>query len=202
MVYPIFRYVLRFLVWLFSTQVEGIEFIPRKGPFIVAANHASFLDPLLLACAVIKKTDQKVHFIAYRGRFSYLGDFIIRRWAGCILVRYNKKEIAAALSQAGALLREGAIVGIFPGAPHHDLRRPKKGVALLALAARCPVLPAAITGTDEILPSPSIVPRRVRHARIRYMEPIMFCESGQTVDVAAKEIGGIILAGLCEDGKE
>ena len=30
----------------------------------------------------------------------------------------------------------------------------------------------------------------------------MFCESGQTVDVAAKEIGGIILAGLCEDGKE
>lgn len=174
LVYPVARKIVWLFVKLFVKEMKGMENIPRKGPFIVAANHESYLDPLLLAYYIMRKTNQKIHFIAYGGRFSFLGKFIIKKWAGCILIRYNKQEIKEALEEAISILKKGGIVGIFPAAPDNDLARPRTGVARIALGANCQVLPVVIKGTGRIMPSPSLIPKHVRCAYLEFRKPLEF----------------------------
>lgn len=196
LVYPIFKRIVLLLVKLFLKEIKGIENIPKKGPFIVASNHYSFLDPFLLGYYIVKKTNQKVHFIAYRGRFTFLGDLIIKRWAGCILIRYNKKEIKAALEEAVSILKKGGIVGIFLAAPYHDLTKPKTGVARIALTAKCSVLPAILKGTEEIMPTHSLIPRRIRHASLQFKKPIAFKKTQKNFNTLTHKIAKVILLGV------
>lgn len=199
LVYPIFKRVILVLVKLFSKEVKGLENIPKKGPFIVAANHNSILDGFLLGYYVLKKTDQKIHFIAYRGRFNFFGNFLIKKWAGCILVRYNKKEISAAMKEAVSILKKGGIIGIFPTAAHSDLSKFKTGVARIALTAQCPVLPVIIKGTEEIMPMPSLIPRRIRHASIEYKKLMTFKKTQKNVNLVTQKIAQVISHGLKEE---
>ena len=64
MVYPIgrlFRPVVTFPV----KDVEGIENLPKEGAFVVASNHTSFIDPLILACIISKHLKkQKIYFVS------------------------------------------------------------------------------------------------------------------------------------------
>ena len=195
MVYPIFKRIVALLVKLFLKEVKGIENIPKKGPFIVASNHDSYLDPLLLAYYIVKITNQKVHFIAYRGRFSFFGNFIIKKWVGCILIRYNKKEISAALKEAVSILKKGGIVGIFLAAPYHNLAKPKTGVARIALTAKCPVLPAILKGTKEIMPAPSLIPCRIRYASLQFKKLMTFKKTEKNIKLVAHKIAQVILLG-------
>lgn len=196
MVYPISKRLIAPLVKLFLKEVKGIENIPKKGPFIVASNHSSFLDPLLLDYYIVKITNQKVHFMAYRGRFAFLGNFIIKKWAGCILVRYNKKEIKSAIEEAVSILKKGGIVGIFPAAPHYKLSKPKTGVARIALAAKCPVLPAILKGVKESFFPRSFIPRRIRHALVEFKGSIVFGKKQKSLNFVANKIARVILCGL------
>ncbi len=201
MVYPVAKRVVRPIIWLLLKEAKGLENIPKNGPFIVASNHSSFLDPLLLAYFIIKSTNQKVHFIAYGGRFSFLGDLIIKKWAGCILIRYNKKEIENALEEAVSILKKGGIVGIFPAAPDHDLARPKTGVARIAIKAKCPVLPVAIKGTESIMPAPSLFPRSIRRASLQFQSLIAFKKAQnkktqKNINAFAHKVAKAISSGL------
>ncbi|MBW2975968.1 1-acyl-sn-glycerol-3-phosphate acyltransferase [Candidatus Woesearchaeota archaeon] len=196
MVYPISKKIVGLLVKLFLKEVKGTENIPKKGPFIVASNHRSYLDPLLLMYYIIKKTNQKVHFIAYRGRFDFLGELIIKKWAGCIPIRYNKEEISAALKEAVSILGEGGIVGIFPAAPHQNLSKPETGIARIALTAKCAILPAILKGTEEIMPAPSLIPHQVKCASLQFKKPMVFKESQTNLKFVANKVAQVILEGV------
>jgi len=196
LVYFIFKRILGLLAWIFVKKVEGIQNIPKKGPFIIAFNHDSYLDPFLMAYYIIIKTNQKIHFIAYRGRFSFFGETIIKKWSGTILVRYNKKEIKAALEEAISILKKGGIVGIFPGASHHGLTKPRTGVARIALAAKCPVLPVVINGAKEAMPLYSLIPRRIKHVSLQFKKVMTFKKTQNNFDAIAQKIAQAILSGL------
>jgi 1-acyl-sn-glycerol-3-phosphate acyltransferase len=192
LVYLTLKTFLAVLVGLFLKDVKGIENIPKKGPFILVSNHNSSLDPYLLDHYIIKKTNQKVHFIAYTERFAYLGNFLIKKWAGCIPIRYNKKEISIAMEEAVSILKKGGIVGICPTAASRDLSKFKTGAARIALAAKCPVLPAIIKGTEEIMPLPSLMPRRFKHASIQYKKLMTFKKTEKDVKLVTKKIAQVI----------
>ena len=148
----------RFLWWLVlrvwcGYRVEGRCHIPRRGAFLVAANHRSFLDPPAVGVAF----RCHLHFIAKDElfRMPYLGPLI--RQLGAIPVTLSKPLAVntTVLKTAMRLLARGKRVAIFPEGRRNvsgDVEPAKLGVAMLAVRAGVPILPVAVVGTDTALP--------------------------------------------------
>jgi 1-acyl-sn-glycerol-3-phosphate acyltransferase len=159
---------------LYRPKVSGLENIPADGPAILAANHQSFLDDLLLPLVVPKR---KVVFLAKADYFDkwYLRWFF--KGANVIPVRReNASASEAALRTGVGALREGKVVGIFPEgtrSPDFRLYRGKTGVARMALEAQVPVIPVAILGTFEAMPYDKKVPRPGK-TELRFGKPLTF----------------------------
>ncbi len=159
---------------MYRPKVQGLENVPTEGPAILAANHQSFLDDLLLPLMV---KNRKVVFLAKADYFDkwYLRWFF--KGANVIPVRREHKSAAeAALATGVEALREGRLVGIFPEgtrSPDGRLYRGKTGVARMALEARVPVIPVAIMGTFEAMPYDRKWPRPGQ-TEIRFGKALVF----------------------------
>ena len=70
MVYPISKQILKLIKAVFVKQTRGLNNLPKKGPFILAVNHASYLDPALVYAVVINKLNTKVHSISAKYLFE------------------------------------------------------------------------------------------------------------------------------------
>lgn len=134
---------------LFAMKTEGLENLPASGPAVVACNHVSILDPILVGAAM----PRLVHFMAKEELFHIpvLG-FLIRKIGSFPVRRGNadRQAIRAGLE----VLEAGEVLGIFPeGTRSLDghLQRAQSGVALLAMKTGTPVIPAAIVGTEKAL---------------------------------------------------
>ena len=164
------------LIW--RPTVEGLHNIPATGPVLVAANHLSFADSVVLPIVV----PRKVVFLAKEDYFTGTGikGTISRVWfesLGCIPVdRDNTTSAIASLDIALQVLARGEAFGIYPeGARSRDgrLYRGRTGVAHLALTSGAPVVPVGLRGTQRLQPVGSRVPRIVR-VDIAFGEPIHF----------------------------
>lgn len=143
------------LYWRF--RLEGaVDAVPTRGPLIVAANHASFLDPWLLSIVF----PRDVRFLVTRNWY-----YKNRRWErffaaqGCLPVMETPD---ATLRMVCRVLERGDVVGIFPeGRISADgrLRRFRAGITYIAARSGAPVLPVGIKGAFEILPRSRRVPR-------------------------------------------
>ncbi len=147
-------------------KVEGIENLPAKGGFILAANHASSLDPFVVIAAVPRYIRWLVVYEYYD--LWYLR-WILRRM-GFIRVEKNLPKEAFR-----ALLR-GEIIGLFPEARrtwtgHLGPARP--GTALLARRTFSPVVPLAILGTFTALPR-TTKRLRLHPVTVRIGAPVFF----------------------------
>ena len=159
---------------LYRPKATGLENIPEDGAAIIAANHQSFLDDLLLPLVV---PGRKVVFLAKAEYFDkwYLRWFF--KGANVIPVRRESRSAAEDALRAGVrALREGRLVGIFPEgtrSPDGRLYRGKTGVARMALEARVPVIPAAVMGTYELMPFDRKVPK-TGPTEVRFGTPLRF----------------------------
>ncbi len=159
---------------MYRPKAVGLENIPADGAAVLAANHQSFLDDLLLPLVVPKR---KVVFLAKADYFDkwYLRWFF--KGANVIPVRRENKSAADAALHAGVqALSEGKLVGIFPEgtrSPDGRLYRGKTGVARMALEAQVPVIPVAIHGTFEAMPYDRKVPKSGR-VTITFGKPLTF----------------------------
>ena len=159
---------------VFRPTVQGLENVPEEGGVILAANHQSFLDNLLLPLVI---PDRKVVFL---GKAEYFDKWYMKwffKGAGMIPVRRGGGSASEAALAAGVDgLREGKLIGIFPEgtrSPDGRLYRGKTGVARLALEARVPVVPAGIVGTLKAMPYDRKIPRPA-HVEIRFGKPLTF----------------------------
>lgn len=153
----------------FRISGEGTGHVPASGPFILAANHVSYLDPLVLAATC----PRPLHFVMLREFWEkpFLG--WVCRQAGSFPVDPGGPA-AGALRRAVRLLREGRALGIFPeGGRSADgrLQPAKGGAALLALKTGVPLLPAAIIGAERAMPRGVFFPRPFK-VRVRYGPPL------------------------------
>jgi 1-acyl-sn-glycerol-3-phosphate acyltransferase len=165
--------------------VAGLEHIPRSGPFIVAANHVNYLDGVLLGVALPRKIVFLVMPRVYRA--TPLHPYF-HRHVGSIPIELARPD-PGAIRRALRVLERGGVVGIFPEGPfsrNGGLVRGQAGVALVALRAGVPVVPAAITGTFQALAArpwhiPRPVPLRVRFGRALRFTPFTRPRLTQTV---------------------
>ncbi len=143
-------------------EVRGAENVPAHGPAVIVANHASFLDPPVVAMAV----GRQIHFMARGGVLAVplLGGLLRR--CGVFPVRPHSAD-RQAIRHAVGLLARGELLGIFPeGTRSGDgrLQQAEPGAALIAARANVPLIPVAIEGTQTAMPRNS---RWIRRARIR-----------------------------------
>jgi 1-acyl-sn-glycerol-3-phosphate acyltransferase len=135
----------------FRLKVAGLENLPQKSNFIVVANHASFLDPLIIAAAV----PQKIHCIVSR----FLLTIPLLKWS---LERLEVLPAGGSSEKAVEFLMQDKVVGLFPeGGCSADgkLREFRRGAALLALKTGRPILPCAILGAYVALPRQAKFPK-------------------------------------------
>jgi 1-acyl-sn-glycerol-3-phosphate acyltransferase len=126
---------------------HGAENVPRSGPAILAANHQSWYDPVLIGLAA----GRRVTFLGsdYFYNMPVLGTLM--RLAGTVPVDPDEPE-PTALARMIRALEEGRLCGIFPeGGRTHDglFERPKGGAATLALRTGAPLIPVTICGAHH-----------------------------------------------------
>ncbi len=157
-------------LWL-DTNIENIENVPSEGGVILAANHLSFLDSLLLMHSVPRQA-------SFLGKAEYLDDRVTRMLfpaAGMIPVDRTGRGVGRSLGQAACKLDAGEIVGIFPeGTRSRDglLHRGHAGVAHLALKTGAPIVPVGIIGTDAAQAPGDRMPSRGAKVTLRFGSPI------------------------------
>lgn len=144
----------------FRNKYEGRKHIPKRGAAILASNHLSFLDHLVLSAA----TRRQVFYISKVQHFDYaFRRWVFKRW-GVIPLRRGESD-QAALDRSLEVLREGNLFAIYPeGTRSLDgkLHKGHTGVARLHLQSGAPIVPAAMWGTFEALPKGRSWPRLVK----------------------------------------
>lgn len=174
MIYPLPITLVFKLGGLFARRIKGLENIPKKGPFIVASNHESYLDPFIVTGVLLPRLKNKVHWLAMKGRFWKLfGDRISKDWVGCVPLNQGKEK---ALNELTGLLKDGEHVGIFPGGQRSlngNLTRGRTGISRLVLGAHVPVIPMGLIDTYEIAPRERLFPR-FKRADVKIGNPMYF----------------------------
>jgi 1-acyl-sn-glycerol-3-phosphate acyltransferase len=130
----------------FRIRLEGAGHIPASGPVILASNHRSNLDPVLLAAAVRRP----VAFMAKVELFVWPLGWILR-FIGQFPVQRGGID-REALRRTSAVLARGGVLGLFPEGTRGDgsFASVHPGLAYIVLRERCPVLPVAIFGTERV----------------------------------------------------
>lgn len=158
---------------LWGARIEGVEHLPRSGPFILVTNHCSNLDPLMMGWASGHQIGRVVHFMAkieMRG-WPIIGWLATQ--AGVYFVRRGERDRAAQTFSL-ASLAAGRPIAIFPEGTRSRtgrLREGKPGAALIAMRSGAPLVPAGISGTQRIFEGGRRFPR-ASQVRIRYGEPL------------------------------
>lgn len=171
--------------WYFHLRVEGAAHVPRAGPCVIAANHASYVDPVVLATAC----PRPVRFIVDREQYRRPLVHWIAARTGAIAVDNAPRDLGA-LRRALQALRQGAVIGIFPeGGRSGDgnLKPAKPGAALLALRGNVPLVPAGIDGAFRAYSRHHRLPRR-SPITVRFGPPIPF-PAGWTPQDAREHLG-------------
>lgn len=154
----------------FRVRFVGVENVP-SGAAVLAGNHVSYLDPVLLWCGSPRPT----HFMAKveLWQAKWLGWALDQFWAFPVDRSGADRE---AIATATRLLQGGELVGMFPEGTRRrdqtdDLGEAHGGVAYIALRSDAPVVPVGIVGTDAAWPPGKRFPRLVR-VTVRYGEPV------------------------------
>ena len=130
----------------FRMRVEGAENVPIQGPVILAANHRSNIDPVLVASAVRRP----VTFMAKSELFvGPLGSIL--RLIEQFPVRRGSMD-REALRRSSEVVSAGGVLGLFPEGSRGDgsFTAIHPGLAYIVLREPCPVVPVAVFGTERL----------------------------------------------------
>jgi len=160
---PLIHHAARLMLWLTRTplKVSGLENLPRT-PCVLAVNHASYLDGILLTAAL--PPDFPCAFVAKR---EFMGHFVPRlflRGIGAVFVeRFDARQGVEHVEDVAAVLEQGQMPVFFPEGTFD--RRPgllafRTGAFAIAARAGVPVVPVALRGVRSMLRADAWFPYR------------------------------------------
>ncbi len=162
------------LIW--RPALHGVERIPPTGPVIIASNHLSFIDSVVIPLAVPRRVRflAKAEYFTGRGPRGRIVAAFFRAVDAVPVDRASQSDAMASLRLAMSVLEAGQAFGIYPeGTRSRDgrLYRGRTGVGWLALESGAPVVPVTLIGTDKVQPVGARLPRR-RPIEVHFGEPV------------------------------
>lgn len=139
----IYRLLRRILLPLFVRRIvraDGIENLPLRGGFLLAANHIDYLDGFFISAIVGRDRPRLVQFLSETNNYW---------WTGGTTIPIEKDAKAASLQKAFSTLQEGAVICIFPEGRRNNTARllpGRTGLARLAAWSGKPVVPIGLEG--------------------------------------------------------
>ena len=176
--YPFWRYVVTPIYTMWLSKANGLENIP-KPPFIIAANHSSYYDTLLPHFLIIPITNKKMHAMVNANYWKIPLARQVLNHGECIPLYVKNEENAKeknieSFGKALNYLKKSETILMFPeGTRSFDgkLKKAHTGIAKLALAAKVPILPFGIIGSNKVLPKGKFFPR-FRRCEVNMGKPI------------------------------
>jgi 1-acyl-sn-glycerol-3-phosphate acyltransferase len=154
--------------------IEGdLDAIPRDGPVILAANHISNADAVILGAWLTKSLGRRIHWLGKKEMFDWPVVGYIARNGGIIPVDRGAADVEA-FRVARRVLDAGSVLVVFPEgtrSPTGALQPPKDGLSMLALRTNATIVPIGISNTDRVWPKGRLIPTPGRHATMRIGEP-------------------------------
>jgi long-chain acyl-CoA synthetase len=158
----------------FGLTVEGVEHVPRHGPFVVIPNHTSLLDPLALIAALPRPVLDRTYWSGWTGiMFRNAIMRVISRAARVVPIEQGRGALTSLAFGAAIVDRGHPLVWFAEGgrSPDGKLHPFQPGVGLLLQARPVPAVPVWIEGGYEALPPGARRPR-VRPLRLRFGPPL------------------------------
>lgn len=159
--------------------VQGRENVPAKGPVLLASNHLSFVDSVVIPLSLPQRP---VRFLAKSDYFEGRG---LKGWGtrtafgtlGAMPVRRDSaRDAMLTLQMMLERLVEGEACVVYPeGTRSRDgrLYRGRTGIAHLAMESKAPVVPVALSGTQQVQPIGASMPRP-HHFEVSFGQPMDF----------------------------
>jgi long-chain acyl-CoA synthetase len=181
---------------LFRLDVRGRDNLPENGPYVLAPNHVSYLDPFALAASLEYRQLRTTYWAGWTN-ILFTNWFV--RWFSRIaqVVPIDPdRAVGSSLAFGGAVLARGLMLVWFPEGGRSEtgrLQAFKPGLGMLLDRFRVPVLPVTIEGAYEALPRhrrfPRLSPIRVTiHPPV---DPQSLEEKGQGKDGAERIMSGL-----------
>lgn len=178
---------------LFDVRVHNLDRLPRRRNFVLAPNHASFLDPWLVGLG----TPTVLHFLARDSLFRIpLLGWLLRH----LNAREVKRETAAArqgIQASVEALNQGGSLVLFPEgtrSPDGRLGTIKRGITLVLRRTDCPVVPVYVDGTFAIWPKGQSAPL-TGSVRLVYGDPLWLRGTPDGAGRASPRAEGVELPG-------
>src|SRR5215211_2250709 len=140
---------------VFHLRVEGVEHLPREGPFVLAPNHVSFLDPFAVAAALDYPRLRHTYWagrvgVAFGNPFTRL----ISRLAQAVPIDSHRAVFSSLAFGAVVLMSQKNLIWFPEGhrSPTGELQPFKPGIGMLLDRYPVPVVPVFIDGTHEAMP--------------------------------------------------
>lgn len=149
---------------IFRPWIVGSENIPSTGGVILASNHLSFIDSVVLPLMI----QRRVYFLAKseyfkgRGLKGWLTKNFMLATGQLPIDRSGGQASEASLITGLGVLDAGNVLGIYPEgtrSPDGKLYRGRTGVARMILESGVPVVPVAMIDTDKAMPIGSKFPK-------------------------------------------
>jgi 1-acyl-sn-glycerol-3-phosphate acyltransferase len=156
---------------LFQLEVRGEPNVPRRGAFLLASNHTSYLDPVILGVAC----PRPLHCLARADLFEQhaLGGLV--RSLGAVPIQ-RQRPTPGTMKETLKLLHQGQAVCLFPEgtrSPDGRPQPPKVCVGLLAVRGDVPVVPVWVDGTHRVLPRGGSG-LRLEQIRVAFGKPLRY----------------------------
>jgi 1-acyl-sn-glycerol-3-phosphate acyltransferase len=189
MVYWIAYFGTKLLSMLFfPLQIKGQKNVPSEGAFLLACNHVSYLDPMIMGIA----TGRRINYMAKADLFKkpVLGFILKELWA--FPVKRNTAD-KGALRESLDRLKKGMPLLLFPEGTRHGSPGEKKiesGVGFLALKANVPVVPVLVEGSQAVLPPGAKFFRR-NIVKVTYGLPVSYPADADYQEVSRQVMASI-----------
>ena len=176
-------------------SVTGGENLPPRGPYIIAPNHQSYLDPFFV-CSVLPYGLVRQLFVLGASEYfeTALTSWVARRF-NLVPVDPDAKLVEAMRAAAFGLVH-GRILLVFPEGERSidgGVKRFKKGASILSRCLQVPIVPAAIDGAFDVWPRNrpfnwrGLLPWRRHHVRVAFGAPMPPDAAAQD-DLAAQSL--------------